>query len=229
MYISFILSKILIILLIIEIYPYENCNYSLGNLSDFLGNNTNIAKEKCFSLSYSFGNGECCYNKTSKNCVNNVNSTQGTEETPGPALTTEPSSESEILDSSQSNDIITNKLLLRNVEGSDDNFECPKKNTLEIHNNCGMAGIYMPDKNTTCNEISLVQGYCCFIKIEKEGEEYRACLRAKQLNKDKSKAPAEIQEYVNSKGGEIKLVECGKFNLKLYWTLNFILSIIYLF
>ena len=100
-----------------------------------------------------------------------------------------------------------------------------------VFNNCGMAGIYEPQNNSTCIGISLVQGYCCFTKIEKGNDKAKACLRAKQLNKDKSKAPAEIEEYVKNiiGDGATISVECGKFNLKFYLILNFILSIIYLF
>ena len=226
MYLSFMLNNILIILLLIEIYPknYNICSYGNGDLEKFLGNDTN-RNEKCFSLSYSFGNGECCISKTSLKCVD-TNSIIESTEPQAPTLTTDLISEN--LDTTQSDDIITNKLLLRNVDEGENDLYCPEKNKLNITNNCGMAGIYMPQKNSTCNGISLVQGYCCFTRI-KGNPELTACLRAKQLNKDKSKAPAEIEEYVKSKGGEIISVECGIFNLKLYWILNFIISIIYLF
>jgi hypothetical protein len=241
MNLSFILNNILIFLLLTEIYPYSNCNYGGGSLKEFLGNDTN-RKEKCFSLSYSFGNKECCIEKKTENCINLSNSTsdepteptsttEPTSNTESP-LTTELSSNSDILDSIASSDIITNKALLRNANENDE-YICQGKNELNINNNCGMAGINMPEKNTTCNGISLVQGYCCFTKMKikdsKDNKEYTACLRAKQLNKDKNKAPHEIDEYVKNNGGEIVSVECGKFSLKLYWTLNFILSMIYLF
>ena len=119
--------------------------------------------------------------------------------------------------------------LLRNMQQKV--LQCPSKNGLNIYNNCGMAGIYEPQNNSTCIGISLVQGYCCFTKIEKGNDKAKACLRAKQLNKDKSKAPAEIEEYVKNiiGDGATISVECGKFNLKFYLILNFILSIIYLF
>lgn len=65
MNLSFILNNILIFLLLTEIYPYSNCNYGGGSLKEFLGNDTK-RKEKCFSLSYSFGNKECCIEKKPK-------------------------------------------------------------------------------------------------------------------------------------------------------------------
>ena len=202
MNLSFTLNNILVILLIIEINPYENCNYS----GDFIG--VEPTKEKCFSLSYSFGNKECCFylNK----CVKNPNSTN---------------------DDIGTNDIFsdiiqeTGKSLLRNAEDKD--LVCPTE--IPIPNNCGIAGIFKPENNATCIGISLVQGYCCLTKIRKDNENFEACIRTKQLNKDLNKPSTQIENYVKSFGGEVISVECGNFNLKLYWIINIILSIIYLY
>ena len=235
MYLSFMLNNILMIFLLIEIYSceeYGNCSYGDGNLEAFLGNDTDTRKEKCFLLSYSFGNGECCFFQNrcidSSNPINSSNSSNfiyQTDQTNPTDGNTEISTSDIILSSS----IDSSKL--RNIQEKVE-MECPKKIGLNISNNCGMVGIYMPEKNTQCNGISLVQGYCCFVKIKDKNEnknKYNACLRAKQLNKDKNKVPAEIEKYVQNKGGEIESVECGQFNLKLYWILNFILSLINIF
>ena len=155
MYLSFMLNNILIILLLIEIYPqnYNNCRYGDGDLDKFLGNDTN-RNEKCFSLSYSFGNGKCCIDKTSHKCVD-TNSTIDSTATQDTTLTTTTQdttlttatqdttlttatqdttlttdSISENLDTTQSDDIITNKILLRNVDEEDERLDCPKINKL---------------------------------------------------------------------------------------------------
>ena len=201
------------IFLLIEIYSYQingNCKSGGDDLEKFLGNGID-RKEKCFSLSNSFENRECCLYENK--CVNITNQTDPTY----------PSNEISDITSSDS---IPNSLL-RNTQEKEP--ECPQKTETDIYNNCGMVGIYMPEKNSQCIGISLVQGYCCFVKIKSGDKSIKACLRAKQLNKDKSKAPDEIGKYVKGKGGVIESVECGQLNLKLYWILNFILSIIYLF
>ena len=233
MYLSFMLNNILMIFLLIEIYlcqdiNYGNCSYG-GNLEEFLGNDTDTRKEKCFLLSYSFGNGECCFFQNrcidSSNFTNSTNSNNSNYQADQTNENTEISTSDIILSSS----IDSSKL--RNIQEKVE-MECPKKIGLNISNNCGMVGIYMPENNTQCNGISLVQGYCCFVKIKDKNEnknKYNACLRAKQLNKDKNKVPAEIEEYVNNNRGVIESVECGQFNLKLYWILNFILSLINIF
>ena len=229
------------IFLLIEIYScqvYNICSSGDVNLEAFLGNDTD-RKEKCFSLSYSFGNGECCFSHNrcidSSNPINSSNSSNfiyQTDQTNPTDGNTEISTSDIILSSS----IDSSKL--RNIQEKDE-MDCPKKIGLNISNNCGMVGIYMPKNNTQCNGISLVQGYCCFVKIKDKNnnsnnnnnnnQNFTACLRAKQLNKDKNKVPAEIEKYVNNNGGVIESVECGQFNLKLYWILNFILSLIYIF
>ena len=207
-------NNILMIFLLIEIYScqiYGNCSFGGDDLEKFLGNGTD-RKEKCFSLSNSFENGECCLYQN--RCINFTNQTDLTNPTNENADT--------LSDSIPSS-------FLRNTEENNE-MECPTKIETNIYNNCGLVGIYMPEKNSQCIGISLVQGYCCFVKIKDSNDKsIKACLRAKQLNKDKSKAPDEIAKYVKDKDGVIESVECGQLNLKLYWILNFILSIIYLF
>ena len=64
-----------------------------------------------------------------------------------------------------------------------------------IFNNCGMAGIYQPVSEEVCQEISLVQGYCCFAELSNNE---KACIRTKKLNKDKNTETSEIKSYVDA-------------------------------
>lgn len=101
--------------------------------------------------------------------------------------------------------------------------DCPKDSL--IYNNCGMAGVYQPITTEICTEISLVQGYCCYANFT-DGSS--ACLRTKELNKDKDSATNQMKEYFSS----VKLkyqkerkdltdldfdkVKCEGYNLKNY-------------
>ena len=90
--------------------------------------------------------------------------------------------------------------------------ECPEHSI--IYNNCGMAGIYEPVFSTICTEISLVQGYCCFVETNKG----KACIRTKKLHKDVNATTDQIDTYVKSiaNDGEVKKVICKGWNLKIY-------------
>ena len=90
--------------------------------------------------------------------------------------------------------------------------ECPKLST--IYNNCGMAGVYEPLISTICTEISLVQGYCCFVKTNKGN----ACIRTKKLHKDVNATTDQINDFVKSiaNDGEVQEVIWKGWNLKIY-------------
>jgi len=100
-----------------------------------------------------------------------------------------------------------------------DPANCPQDSI--IYNNCGMAGIYQPKTAATCTEISLVQGYCCFASFN-DGSS--ACIRTKELNKDKNTVTDDMNKYLN----KIKAIEkeknttnfdkvqCKGYNLKFY-------------
>ena len=93
---------------------------------------------------------------------------------------------------------------------------CPKSNT-EVPNNCGMAGIYEPQVSSICKEISLVQGYCCYVKLKKKDDTYSsACIRTKKLNKNKNEATDQITKYVGN-DYTIESVDCHGANIKYYW------------
>ena len=90
-----------------------------------------------------------------------------------------------------------------------------------------MAGVYQPVTAEICTEISLVQGYCCFVKTEKDGT---ACIRTRELKKEKNKETNDIIEYINKHNNNsvIKSVQCGSEFLK-YYSLMLMLVIIVLF
>ena len=91
------------------------------------------------------------------------------------------------------------------------NVECPQDTI--VHNNCGMAGVFQPDIPSICTEISLVTGYCCFVKTNKGN----ACIRTKKLNSKKNTATDQLKNYVKNFDAEIESVECGGTNLNFYF------------
>ena len=96
---------------------------------------------------------------------------------------------------------------------TDANQVCPE-DTL-IPNKCGMAGIFQPLTKEICTEISLVQGYCCFVKTKNKGN---ACIRTKELNKEKNTVTDQIKNYVQkANNDEIEFVLCKGNYIKLYW------------
>lgn len=104
--------------------------------------------------------------------------------------------------------------------------ECP--NITLIPNNCGMAGVYQPLTAATCTEISLVQGYCCFVQTKTNGN---SCIRTKELNKDKQPANTQINTYIEKAGSDpndIDFVVCKGNYIKYYWLLIIILSVLFL-
>ena len=101
--------------------------------------------------------------------------------------------------------------------------ECPKDSI--IINNCGLAGIYQPIASEVCTEISLVEGYCCYVKTKNSGT---ACVRTKELKKKNKNHPTDqIIKYVKNFNEEIESVECKGNNL-IYYSLIFIFSFIFL-
>ena len=102
-----------------------------------------------------------------------------------------------------------------NEHTDDSNEECPQ--ATNIANNCGMAGVYQPLTKEICTEISLVQGYCCYIKTKSKGT---ACIRTKELNKDKNTATDQMKQYIqdnNVNPDEIDFVLCKGNYIKYYW------------
>ena len=105
-------------------------------------------------------------------------------------------------------------------------YECPEDTI--VPNNCGMAGIYQPKSPNICKEISLVQGFCCYVKITFNATESHSCLRIKKINKDKKMDSDEIKKFVDSVAPNAEIKEdCKSSKLKSYWILNFIILFLF--
>ena len=105
-----------------------------------------------------------------------------------------------------------------------ENYKCPEETI--VPNNCGTAGIYQPISPEICKEISLVQGFCCFVKLNINNNESSSCLRIKKITKDKKMESNEIKDFVHHVAPELDdreiEVDCKSFKLSSYWILNFI-------
>ena len=63
-----------------------------------------------------------------------------------------------------------------------------------ITNNCGMALFYQPTKKGLCTDISLVDGYCCYVVTSTHGN---ACIRQGEIDEDnKNKITNEMRDAV---------------------------------
>ena len=98
-------------------------------------------------------------------------------------------------------------------------ISCPK--ATKIHNNCGMALFYQPESKEACTEISLVNGYCCFVKTKSKG---KACLKQDEITDY-------MKDYFRNRLGynpdeEIVSVQCEGSLLKYYGFLMILLSVI---
>ena len=116
-----------------------------------------------------------------------------------------------------------NKETCTEVSGQD----CPDDS--EIKNNCGMALFYQPVSKEACTEISLVNGYCCFVKTKTKG---RACLKQDEIDEDeKDEITDYMKDYFRNRLGlnpdtEIVSVQCEGSLLKYYGFLMILLSVI---
>ena len=96
-------------------------------------------------------------------------------------------------------------------------------NPTQITNNCGMVLWNQPQKKEDCTEISLVDGYCCYVKTKSYGT---ACIRQSEIDEDnKNEITDEMKNSVNrlkdkTKTGEaaveIVSVECEGFHIAFY-------------
>ena len=103
---------------------------------------------------------------------------------------------------------------------------CPSAGTTgtstTITNNCGMAQWCQPSSKETCTEISLVDGYCCYVETQSHG---KACIRQGEIDEDnKNEITDEMRNAVkrlNKGGGElgepvIIKVECKGYYIAFY-------------
>ena len=99
----------------------------------------------------------------------------------------------------------------------------------DIKNNCGMALFYQPVSKEVCTEISLVNGYCCFVETNNHGN---ACLKQDEIDEDeKDEITDYMKDYFRNRLGynpdtEIKSVQCEGSLLKYYGFLMILLSVI---
>ena len=114
-------------------------------------------------------------------------------------------------------------------EGTSGNIDCPKSSLAKLPNNCGMALFYQPVSKEICTEISLVNGYCCFVKTKNYGT---ACLRQDEIDEDKKDEITDyMKDYFKNRLGlnpddEIVSVACEGSFLKYYGFLMILLSVI---
>ena len=115
------------------------------------------------------------------------------------------------------------------TEGTSGTKECPSPSDPKLRNNCGMAKFYQPVSKEACTEISLVNGYCCFVKTKNYGT---ACLRQDEIDEDKKDEITDyMKDYFKNKLGlnpdnEIVSVACEGSFLKYYGFLMILLSVI---
>ena len=108
-----------------------------------------------------------------------------------------------------------------------DGAVCPDPS--DIKNNCGMALFYQPVSKEACTEISLVNGYCCFVKTKNNG---KACLKQDEIDEDeKDEITDYMKDYFRNRlsynpDTEIKSVQCEGSLLKYYGFLMVLLSVI---
>ena len=126
-------------------------------------------------------------------------------------------------DSSQS------KCVTGTDEGTHGNVDCPTSSDQDLRNNCGMAKFYQPVSKEACTEISLVNGYCCFVKTKNNG---KACLKQDEIDEDeKDEITDYMKDYFRNRLGinpddEIVSVQCEGSLLKYYGFLMILLSVI---
>ena len=91
-----------------------------------------------------------------------------------------------------------------------------------ITNNCGMALFSQPSSHELCTEISLVDGYCCYVETQGHGN---ACIRQGEIDEDnKNEITDEMRNAVKrlNKGGAelgepvIKKVQCKGYYIAFY-------------
>ncbi len=89
----------------------------------------------------------------------------------------------------------------------------------DITNNCGMAQWCQPRSKETCTEISLVDGYCCYVETQSHG---KACIRQGEIDEDnKNEITDEMRKAVNrlkpaTENVEIESVQCKGYYIAFY-------------
>ena len=116
-------------------------------------------------------------------------------------------------------------LLLSLILSQQQSIVCPAGTTgseTVITNNCGMAQWCQPSSRETCTEISLVDGYCCYVKFK--GGNGASCIRQGEIDEDnKNEITDEMKKAVNrlktsgvSGNVEIESVQCKGYYIAFY-------------
>ena len=119
--------------------------------------------------------------------------------------------------------------LCEKADASSGDVICPSASKEKLKNNCGMALFYQPVSKEACTEISLVNGYCCFVKTKSQGN---ACLKQDEIDEDeKDEITDYMKDYFRNRLGlnpdtEIVSVQCEGSLLKYYGFLMILLSVI---
>ena len=88
-----------------------------------------------------------------------------------------------------------------------------------ITNNCGMALFSQPSNKELCTEISLVDGYCCYVETQSHG---KACIRQGEIDEDnKNEITDEMRKavkrlYSGTDEPVIKSVQCKGYYIAFY-------------
>ena len=110
-------------------------------------------------------------------------------------------------------------------EGKSDN----KYSLSKIANNCGYTGFFEPLSATSCKDVNLVEGRCCYVNYTIEGDPtiHKSCLRTNKYKKDK--IPEDIKDLFTKHYANASLIgaECKESNIKMKYNL-IILFLIFL-
>ena len=115
------------------------------------------------------------------------------------------------------------------TSGTSGYTDCPSSSNPKLRNNCGMAKFYQPVSKEACTEISLVNGYCCFVKTKNHGT---ACLKQDEIDEDeKDEITDYMKDYFRNRlnlnpDEVIDTVQCEGSLLKYYGFLMILLSVI---
>ena len=115
----------------------------------------------------------------------------------------------------------TNQFCADQNQNSGLTLQCPEDSL--IANNCGMSLYFQPKAAENCTEISLVDGFCCYVKTNAHGT---ACVRTDELDEDKkTKITDKIRDAVKklkltstTVSGDVEItgVSCEGYYMKFF-------------
>ena len=124
----------------------------------------------------------------------------------------------------------TQQLCVDKDQNSGLTLECPTNSI--IANNCGMSLFFQPQSADECTEISLVDGFCCYVETRSHG---KACVRTDEIDEDdKTKITDKIKNAVNklkmsptTETGDVEItsVKCEGYYMKFFGFSLLLLSV----